>query len=139
MRTVTVEEELADEGKKMWSNISNYEKLANGKSLLGRPKPLPKVNMFEVELIFVRTEIRRMIRNSERVIQDCEEIIRKLRTKEEYFSSEAKVAMQVHKNLIERLKRILESQNAFDHHIYVDDEPDRPYKEKKDGRKISDK
>lgn len=120
--------ELTEEGRQMWLNISNHEKIANGESLLQYRKKKIKLNMFEVELMFIRTELRRMIENSKKVISDCENIIKLCKTKEDYLSSEAKTAKLLHERLILRLQKILDSKNAFDHHIEIDDEEPRHQK-----------
>lgn len=128
-------EELTEEGRKMWENIANFEKLSQGMSILApeRLKKL-KLNMFEIELMFIRTEVRKMIKNSQRVIEECEEIIKKCKTKEEYFKCEARVAKTIHTNLIERLQRILDLNEAFDHKIFVDEEEKRYVVKKPSGK-----
>lgn len=115
--------ELTEEGKKMWKDIENLEKLISGESLLpvNKPKRI-RINQFEIGLTFVRLEIKRMIENSKRVIVDCDKIIKTYKTQREYLASDAKVAKSIHQNLIDRLQRILEYKPAFDHEIKVDEE-----------------
>lgn len=125
MATIVLElDELSPDAKELWDNINSYKKLFKGVSLL------PSVNIVsenteEVLLTFLRTEIRRMIRNSETVIEQCDEIIRKLTkygTQREYLTCDARIAKTLHTRLIERLNRILKYKEAFDYDIVVDDE-----------------
>lgn len=117
------EDDLTDESRRMWENISNLEKINAGISLLPiqRNKRV-KVNHFELGFLFIKKEIQRMIINSERVIADCDDIILTYETQEEYLASDAKVAKFIHTKLIERLKKILNLENAFDHEIKLPDE-----------------
>jgi len=117
-------EELTDEGRQMWENIANYEKLISSKYVTPTEKKVrTKLNIFEIQLLFMRDEIRRMIINSTRVVRDCDDIISTYTSKEEYISSDAKVAKQIHLNLIVRLNRLLEYESVFDEHIELT--PDR--------------
>lgn len=121
MAKVALVEELTPEGQELWNNIESIMRLNKGKSLLPK-KRLPKIDLNEIALMCIRTEIRKMIRNSELVIEQCDQVIATYKTKEEYYTSDAKVAKRLHTNLIERLKRVLNYKPAFDHQILVDDE-----------------
>lgn len=117
IRTILIDEgELSEEGKVLWQNIDSYDKLSRGKTLLKtKPKMKPiELNMYEVELLYVKREIEKMIYNSERVIRDCQLILTKIQDREEYMKSDAKIAMYVHRNLIKRLKRVLDGETAFE-------------------------
>ena len=130
MATITLDaKELTDEGKKIWEQISAYETLMSGKSLNPTEKKRRvKLNVYEVELYAIRLEIKRMIKNSMMVVSDCKRIIETYKTKEEYMTSDAKVAMVIHLNLIGRLQKVLDGESAFEHEIKIDDEEEQPNK-----------
>lgn len=119
---ITLEEDyFPEESKQLWDNITDYERLMLNLSVLPEQKKI-KVSPFELNLIFIRTEIRRMIKNSELVVKTCDDIIATYTTPEEYIASDAKVARGLHLNLISRLKNVLEYKSAFDHEIPVEEE-----------------
>lgn len=122
METLLIDRELTDEGKKIWENLSSYMVLEAGGSVLpkqARPRKI-KLSISELENEFFKLEIKRLIRNSKMVIEDCEAILERCSTMHEYIANDAKVAKTVHTNLIERLKRVLDLIPAFDHEIIVD-------------------
>ena len=122
MSTITLEN-LTDEGRRMWENILEYEKIAKTGSYSKIPKGKEiKLNPFEIQLVFLRDEIRRMIINSERVIADCDEILIAIEDRAEYLSSDAKVARMIHSNLVERFKKVLNYRPAFDEEIELEPE-----------------
>lgn len=119
-KTIEIETDLTPEGQTMWDNILNYEKLHKGKTLI--PKEEKKLSVFEMEIIFIRREIRKLIKNSEAVIADCDELILTYDNMQDYLTSDVKVAKTIHENLIKRLQRVLFYQEAFDHKIEVEEE-----------------
>jgi hypothetical protein len=116
---------LTPEGQKMWNNLKEMEAHIRGKAKPPlEPPPPEKPNPYKVEIDFMRDELRRMIKNSQLVITDCDNMMAKFKTYEEYMASEAKVAKFMHTNLIERLQRILDGLPAFNHKIELDEETD---------------
>lgn len=127
MATVVLEGELTEEGKKMWQNLMDYATLVTGNSIDPPKKPKKlKINIHEIENSFYRLELRRLIHNSELVIKDCDKILDKCRTMEDYIKNDAKVAKTIHTNLIMRLKRVLNMLPAFEHEIILPDEVEKP-------------
>src|SRR5688572_18605159 len=115
--------ELTDEGKKLWDTIMAKGMLAKGKSTLPSKKK-PEFNPYKIEggllkteLYFVRTQLRKLIENSKRVVRDCENIILSIKTQEEYLTCDAKIAQYIHSNLIIRLQNILNGLPALEHDI----------------------
>lgn len=113
--------ELTDEGKKMWDNLIAIEAQTAGTPIIPAiPKPKKeRPNPYKIELDFIRLEIKKMIYNSTLVVEDCNFILEKFKTKEEYYLSDAKVAKTLHLRLIERYKNLLDGIPAFDHEIVL--------------------
>lgn len=107
-----MEDVLTSEGQKMWDNLSSLTAVKVKKP---RQVKLSKIvfNTDRVELDFFKGEIVKLILNSELVIQDCDLIMKKYITMEEYIASEPKIAKTIHMNLIERLERMLNYLPAF--------------------------
>lgn len=117
------ERELTEEGLRMWNNLSNYQKLAVGITLMPEPKKRKaRTHPTEIELGFLRLEIKKMIKNSQMVVEDCNKLITACSNMEEYLSCDAKVAKMIHTNLIDRLTRVLNGGEAFDHEVKLDPE-----------------
>lgn len=116
---IEVQDTNTDEGLTLENNIQDYKTLMTGISLLEVEQP---EHPSTFRLKFIRDEIRRMIKNSELVIQDCNSIMRTYKTQQEYILSDVKVVKTVHENLIIRLTRVLEYNYAFDHKIEIDKE-----------------
>lgn len=115
MSTGLVLEELTPEGRAMWENLSRYDVIVEGKSLLPTP-PKPKkvkVDPVMLENAFLRHELMMLKANSERVVEDCDKIMVAYSTREQYLASEPKVAKFCHQNLIKRIENILEFKPAF--------------------------
>ena len=120
MTTVMLDRELTDEGKKIWENMSSYQVLSEGGTLLPikRVKKI-RINLHEIENEFFRLELKRLIRNSQMVIEDCDGILKKCRTMHEYIANDAKVAKTIHTNMIERFTKLLNLIPAFEHEIIL--------------------
>lgn len=120
--TIELEDDTPEELLQLRANIQDYENLLAGINILEPEEPEhPAVGTTK----FLRDELRRMIKNSELVVIGCREIIKTYKTKEEYIKSDAKVAMVLHQNLINRLRRILEYTPAFDYDITIDEEDNK--------------
>lgn len=130
-RTLTKKEynEFTDEGREMWEAL-NKERQEDNKT---KPElvPLAPVNLFKLEVHHLRLEIRKMIRNSEKVVENCTVILSKIDNAEEYQKTEIKTVKLIHLNLINRLGHILDGHKAFDKDIEIEDEPERPYENNK--------
>lgn len=127
-RTLTKKEydEFTDEGREMWEAL-NKERQEDSKINKTELVPLPPINLFRLEVYHLRLEIRKMIRNSEKVIEDCSVILSKINNAEEYQKTEIKTVKLIHLNLIKRLGHVLNGHKAFDKDIEIEDEPERPY------------
>lgn len=122
MSTAVIQRDLTDEGKILWDNLSSYETILSGGSVL--PKVRQKrirIDYQQIEIDFLRLEIKRLIKNSEMVVEDCDRMIALVKDKNEYLACDAKVAKMIHLNNIKRLERILNNQPAFDHEIKIPD------------------
>ena len=116
--------ELTREGQRMFDNLMKYQEL-NAPVLVDNvsPPPPPEVKtIIELENEHLKTEIARMIKNSEMVVEDCNKILAKITSQAEYMTSDAKVAKTLHERNIERLTRILDGKPAFDIKVKLDDE-----------------
>jgi hypothetical protein len=124
MATIDLNEELTPEGAQMFENIEKYQRLNLGLSVLPEEKKprKPRITQCDVELNAIKIQIAKLIKNSEMVIKNCDKIIAKYTTMEEYLASDAKVAKLCHTNLIERLERILDGREALDYEVKLDDE-----------------
>jgi hypothetical protein len=119
-------EDFTEEGKRLYRALSKYQTITEP------PKPPVKppgfdlyqfnLDILQKEVLFLKKEMARMIKNSELVIADCDIILEKVKTKEEYIKSDAKVAKTLHQNNIERLIRVLDGRPAFDYEVKLDDE-----------------
>lgn len=129
-RTLTKKEydEFTDEGREMWEALNKErQEDNNNKTNKAELVPLPPINLFRLEVYHLRLEIRKMIRNSEKVVEDCSTILSKINNAEEYQKTEIKTVKLIHLNLIKRLTSVLDGHRAFDKDIEIEDEPERPY------------
>lgn len=115
---------LTEEGQVMFDNIAELEKqlAENRNPTIKKIKEKTTIRVtdpYELEVEFLRLELRKLIKNSEMVMEDCDTLIKQCETKEDYLKNEARVAKIVHLNMITRFKRILANIPAFDHEIEV--------------------
>lgn len=107
------EEPITSEGQVLWDNIKKYERILEDMSSISEQTDEKPMTPSELELLFIRGELKRLIRNSELVIEQCDIIIAKYTTIKEYLASDAKVAKQIHTNIMIRLGRVLEYKHAM--------------------------
>lgn len=111
-------EELSEEGQQLWNMIGinpdrdeneDMQGIITGATMLVRGKrkmPVMEKNM--------RIELKKLIQNSCLVIRDCELQIAYHTKRENYFkANEAKVALTIHINLIDRITTILNGSRVF--------------------------
>jgi len=116
---------LTQEGERMFDNLQDYERKLAGEDIIPPVKPpidILKLMQDQKELLFLRKQLKKMIQNSNMVTKDCRDQIDAYTKIEQYFASEAKVALTCHTNLIERLNRILDGKEAFDFKIPLPEE-----------------
>ena len=115
-------EELSDEGKKLWDMLSNDD-FAKNLKVKKKKERSPKL----LENYNIRIALKKLQQNSKTVVREAEEEIQKLTKEEKYYAAYGfKVAHLVHSNLIERIQRILENKEPFDFEINLDDDNDDP-------------
>lgn len=107
-------EELDENSRKMWEMLADDEFVATG--VVKNRKKLSK------QEYNIRTQIRKLQKNSEIVVKECTELIEEYKNKECYFkANEARVAAMIHSNFIERLQLILDGVSIFNN---IDDIPE---------------
>lgn len=123
-------DELTSEGKMVWDAISdrpNHKFIPNRKPRVAKDKTIAtKINEYNQMVL----EIKKLQRNSEMVVEDCQGLIALHTKNENYFcANEAKVAAMIHGNLFARLQRILDGGTAFDHEIDLPEDYNLPDEE----------
>lgn len=119
MPTLSIDEELTEEGEQMWKNIATRLLTSHvpdiEKLLVAPPK-------YKQEFEFIELQMKLMIQNSKDVVKDCDAIIAELKDAEAYFASEVKTAKKLHLKNIERLERVLLGRPAFDYEVRMPEE-----------------
>jgi hypothetical protein len=107
--------------QQIWDSLGDDEFATTG-TIRKKRKP---VDAKLSETVRLRLEIRRMIQNSQWVVQEETKNIKQLTKEEKYFcANQSKIAVMIHSNLIVRLTRVLEGKSAFDHEIPLDEDDD---------------